>query len=1031
MKIKSGFIAILIILCIFLTLTCVSANDNQTEILTDSGSYQSFSELNRSISESGDEINLTSNYMFDNSQGDKAILINKTKFVINGNDHVIDGNNNVTLFNYANGEVIFNNLTLMNGKDGFLNGGHASFTFNNVKFISKTNASSFFVMVFYSNITFNNCSFSSFTENFGDMAAVNSNVRIENSIFSKIGAGEGTQIYVDRGALTVINTTFINSSSYFGGAINYKGHSLTIKRSKFLNSHVTQTGGAILAKFFPNEKNGTYIPPNDMIVEDCIFYNASAKHNGGAIYVDVDSGSNDLVQTVDIFNCTFINCSSEFGGALVHMGGSLNVADSRFINNSAGQFGGAIYVTWVHTNITNSIFTDNHAKHNAGALYFDNGFLKIYDSNFTHNKVTLPSSKSAIIYAFDVDAHVCNSTFDNGGIAIYADFPINCEVVNVTSSDLFLMNNTEYIVFVENKGIKFNLTENSITVENLPTKFDMRDWGWVGQVKNQGDNPSCWAFAAASAIESAIIKNTGIDYDLSEDNIQNLQLRYFRTGDLRNVGTGFAYSALGYALSWYGPVMASDDPYDERGMISDISETENRIHVQDAMFIFGGRNDTSDLIKRAIIKYGSVTIHHHPLDPMVNNYVYIDNEEQPTHFVHITGWDDTIPAEKFARNTSDNKTVVPPGPGGWIAKNFLGPEAFDEGYFYISYHDKTILANDYLAVVPQNAAIVYIFENDIDYHVNYQTDLTGLVGFDEDNLYYSNEFTSQYDELIGAVGTYFNESGINYSLDVYVNGKLVHSQNGISEFAGFRTIVLNKYIPIKTGEKFKVVFKSNSVPYQEYSRHHYIEGMTFVGSDGKTWQDYTLQDRTVCLKVYTVADDTRIIDNTDIAVDYSGGSYFSVRVVTADGRAVGEGALVKFTLNGKTTTVKTDSNGIAKIMIGELPKKYTLTTTYNAKTYKNMVTVKQVLTASKVTVKKKTAKKFYIKAKLKINGKLIKGKVIKFKFKGKTYKAKTNKKGIAQVTIKKNVIKKLKKGKKYTVKITYLKDTIKTTVNVK
>ena len=100
------------------------------------------------------------------------------------------------------------------------------------------------------------------------------------------------------------------------------------------------------------------------------------------------------------------------------------------------------------------------------------------------------------------------------------------------------------------------------------------------------------------------------------------------------------------------------------------------------------------------------------------------------------------------------------------------------------------------------------------------------------------------------------------------------------------------------------------------------------------------------------------------------------------------------------------------------------------KTYKNTVTVKHVLKTSKVTVKK-TAKKFTLKATLKINGKLVKGKVIKFKLNGKTYKVKTNKKGIAQKTLTKNIIKNLKKSKTYTVKVTYLKDTIKTTVKVK
>ena len=65
---------------------------------------------------------------------------------------------------------------------------------------------------------------------------------------------------------------------------------------------------------------------------------------------------------------------------------------------------------------------------------------------------------------------------------------------------------------------------------------------------------------------------------------------------------------------------------------------------------------------------------------------------------------------------------------------------------------------------------------------------------------------------------------------------------------------------------------------------------------------------------------------------------------------------------------------MAKIRITDVPKKYAVTTSYNNKTYKNTVTVKQVLTAFKVTVKK-TAKKFTLKAKLKINGKLVKGNI--------------------------------------------------------
>lgn len=93
----------------------------------------------------------------------------------------------------------------------------------------------------------------------------------------------------------------------------------------------------------------------------------------------------------------------------------------------------------------------------------------------------------------------------------------------------------------------------------------------------------------------------------------------------------------------------------------------------------------------------------------------------------------------------------------------------------------------------------------------------------------------------------------------------------------------------------------------------------------------------------------------------------------------------------------------------------------------------------KITLKKaavkKSAKKLVLKATLKKANKAVKGQKVTFKFKGKTYKAKTNKKGIAKVTVKKSVLKKLKVGKKVTYTATYKasygKETAKKTVKVK
>ena len=88
------------------------------------------------------------------------------------------------------------------------------------------------------------------------------------------------------------------------------------------------------------------------------------------------------------------------------------------------------------------------------------------------------------------------------------------------------------------------------------------------------------------------------------------------------------------------------------------------------------------------------------------------------------------------------------------------------------------------------------------------------------------------------------------------------------------------------------------------------------------------------------------------------------------------------------------------------------------------------LTLKKVNIRK-SAKKLTLSATLKINGKAAKNKTVIFRFKKKNYKAKTNKKGVAKVTIKKSALKKLRAGTKVTYKVKYSTKTIAKTVKVK
>ena len=152
-------------------------------------------------------------------------------------------------------------------------------------------------------------------------------------------------------------------------------------------------------------------------------------------------------------------------------------------------------------------------------------------------------------------------------------------------------------------------------------------------------------------------------------------------------------------------------------------------------------------------------------------------------------------------------------------------------------------------------------------------------------------------------------------------------------------------------------------------------------------------------------------------------------------------------INGKSYEFKV-VNGVANVKVPELANggySYTIIYSgdgkYSSFTKTGSVTInkpvapvkpvtKTTLTLKKVTVKK-SAKKLTIKATLKVNGKAVKGKIIKFKFNKKSYKARTNAKGVAKITVKKSVLKKLKKGKKVTYTATFGKITKKVTVKVK
>lgn len=167
-----------------------------------------------------------------------------------------------------------------------------------------------------------------------------------------------------------------------------------------------------------------------------------------------------------------------------------------------------------------------------------------------------------------------------------------------------------------------------------------------------------------------------------------------------------------------------------------------------------------------------------------------------------------------------------------------------------------------------------------------------------------------------------------------------------------------------------------------------------------------------------------ITGGKNYSVYYGNTVTYKVRILDANGKAVGAGEKVTFKINGKTKVVSTNSNGYASYSVKLAAGKYTITAQCCAKKVSNTITFKPTLTAKDVTQKKGKVAKFTVKLVDK-NGKILKNKKINFSIKNKKYTAKTNAKGIATLSIKN-----LSVGK-YTISSSYGGCTIKNTITIK
>ena len=528
----------IVLLILIMTVGAVCAAENSTddvistEILQNSQneiyttSEASFTDLTDEIENATDTLDLTQNYKFNNeTDNNTGIFINKDNFVLNGNGFTIDGNEQSRIFNITANNVTLSNLVLINGNSdrGAAVRANGTLTLNNITFINN-NASIGGAIGLFGNVTLI-CNNSKFIDNSGERGAIfiqKGKLNLYNAYLTSKKFAKAGQIYGHTdSSINIENTTFENILTNYSPAVYLTSSKARIINSKFNNLKANISAGAMSLR-----------EGGELYIENCEFINATSSKNAGAVFVDI-TGYSSSTGNVTILNSLFKDTYSEFGGAYIQLGGKLWLNNTEFINNYATWNGGAVYLSFVESAINNCTFDSNVAELKdddltyGGAIYSDISTLNITDSRFINNIAAVGNA----IYAYDTSYNIKNSlfenntnplvVFENNTNALYSVFDKECSLKNNTfiNGDI-TTNNTYYETMVTGEGLKLTLINNTIDVDTIPSKFDLRDWGWMSTVRDQGWMNACWTFGMTGALESTLLKATGNKYATSMNNMQ-------------------------------------------------------------------------------------------------------------------------------------------------------------------------------------------------------------------------------------------------------------------------------------------------------------------------------------------------------------------------------------------------------------------------------------------------------------------------------------------------------------------------------
>lgn len=823
---------------------------------------------------------------------------------------------------------------------------------------------------------------------------------LDGCTFTNVNAsssGHNSVIYNNYGTMNITDCTFTNCRAAFGVVTNHNAASTTnvilnVKNSKFQNNYGYTEPGAINNCGILTVYNSTFIGNHAVwwagaihthsnaytLINKSYFQDNTAGWNGGALFT---------YGTLEIYDSCFVdnNCSTNMGG---------------------GAIGAYNYNSIYDIFIENCTFKNNHnlnSNGRGGAIStLNGGYLNVYDSTFIANSATTGQAICAY------NQHIENGTNDKPYLAVEG-----CTFENHTGTSDTVYVNGYVNAFNDNTFINspqsnhFSGSGNTYNSINLPVLLMSKHSEILSSSFNDDIlelTPADTIYVNISSTNPVTGRNarttTGADWSKAYGTDQGLHwaLIYINNNGKVIVAEGnytyipdYSQTILdkytrGFTIEGFSNnvVFSFEQTYN-----LDAGSAEHYSDISDGNYAVNSIITHKNIIFDCDIKLGSKNFNF--IDCTFNKCVEISRDYVSDDICNITFENCIFANPKSDIVVADKNNVV-----------------YNECTFPVT------AVNTNITIFSNEKGIVIINLTDVEGNPVANADVNYTIGTTNATGTTLADGTITIPNLKGAISIIANYTGNDSYLasNNAANFIFKYDTNISSAVSGSDIVITLKDDENNALANTNVTYTINGAENTTATDANgtiTLSGLKGVIAITAKYAGDDLHTESNTTADYTFKYDTTL-NAPKVSATYNVAKKLVITLKDENGKAI-EGQSIAVKVGTISKNLKTDKNGQVSVNVATLvPKSYTATinfagdTLYNAKSTTAKVVVAKAtpkLTAAKKTFKAKVKTK-KVTATLKDNkGKVLKNIKVTLKVKGKTYTAKTNKKGVATFKVTK------------------------------